>query len=153
MGSGFLRKAALATALMGVFGACAATLAPADSPDLGPCAWEEERDNQVTASLLGGTFNHIANPDWEYKLPPGTTPAAIEKSLAEKGYDKYFNPFHDGASYRKIVNGRWYHYVIHDDAGVESHWEKSRPGSFSHMRESWTLWERPTDSACKPPKT
>ena len=152
MRGSFLRKAALVAALTGVFGACAATLAPADSPALGPCMWEEERDNRVTAGLLGGTFNHESDWRWDYKLPPGTSQAAIEKTLLENGYYKFFDPFHDGASYMKSVNGRWYHYIIQKNGDVESHWEKSQPASFSHMRESWKAWERPPESACKPPK-
>jgi hypothetical protein len=147
-----IRKIALVAALTGVFGICAARLAGGDSPAVGPCEWEEMRDNRETAGLLGGTFNHESDWRWDYKLPPGTTPAMIEKTLADNGYDKFFDPFHDGKSYMKSINGRWYHYIVHADSKVESHWEKSKPASLSHMTEFWKSWERPFGSACKPPK-
>ncbi|MEZ0224808.1 MAG: hypothetical protein ACAH83_09665 [Alphaproteobacteria bacterium] len=146
---GIIGKFALVAALAGSTFAFAARQ---PSTGLAPCVWEEERDNQVTASLLGGTFNHAADPDWQYKFPPGATPAAVEKTLVANGYEKFFDPLHDGTNYMKPINGRWYHYVVHDDGRMESHWEKSRPASLAHMSEFWTSWERPPESACKPPK-
>ena len=148
MSPGFFRKAVLA----GIFGLAALgagyQLRNTGAP---PCVREEERDNQVTASVAGGSFNYSddkAGWRWEYRFPPGTTREGLERALSGNGYEKFFDPFHDGANYKKTINGRWYHYIVHDDARIESHWERSEPGSLSHAADFWRPWRRPPESKC-----
>jgi hypothetical protein len=113
MRGSFLRKAALA----GVFGAAAIAGGRQFMPARGvaasaeaPCVAEFVRDSRETAALLDGTFNL---PDaqgearWEFSFPPGTTREQIRGALEQNGYQKFFDPFHDGANYKKVVNGRW----------------------------------------------
>lgn len=104
-----------------------------------PCVWEFVRDSRETASLLNGDFNYPdvdGNMRWEFKFPPGTTRQDIEKTLRANGYEQFFDPFHDGENFKKIVNGRWYHYIVPDkEQRMEVHWERSQPGTLPHMAD------------------
>lgn len=116
-----------------------------------PCEWEEVRDNQKTAALLGGEFVLYHNPQqgpgawsWgEFKMPGSATPEDMAATLAASGYEKYWNPNHEGVNFRKEIAGRWYHYIVHNDATLEYHWEKSKPGSVGHALDFWQNHHRP----------
>jgi hypothetical protein len=155
MSSTFLRKAVLT----GIFGLAALTAGGqawrnanrVPTSKESPCVWEFVRDSRETASLLNGTFNYADAKGvmhWEFKFPPATTRQDIDHAFRANGYEQFFDPFHDGASFKKIVNGRWYHYVIlNKEEGVEVHWEKSQPGTLPHMADVAASFVKTTPQA------
>lgn len=152
----FFRKVAFSVAFVTAVGLFGAERAPVHTvPSLGPpCVWEEERDNNLTASNLRGRFNYYSEAVqpgvwfWEYKIQPANS-SDLKRKLNEQGYEPFFDPFHDGANYKKRINGRWYHYIVHDNGRIESHWDKSEPGSLAHMLDFWRSWNRPSSAECK----